>query len=83
MSWICQICGKKPSTGNTIVYRGLAKKKGGVGKKITGINRRWFKPNLQYLRAMVDGKPKRIRVCTRCISAGKVTKPVVKVKQTV
>jgi ribosomal protein L28 len=32
---------------------------------------------------VVNGKPKRIRVCTRCISAGKVTKPVVKVKQTV
>lgn len=82
MSWICQICGKKPSTGNQISRRGLAKKKGGVGKKITGITRRWYKPNLQYLRAMVDGKSKRIRVCTRCLSAGKVIKPM-QVKQTV
>jgi len=82
MSWICRICGKKPSTGNMIVRRGLAKKKGGVGKKITGINKRRFKPNLQYVRAVIDGKTKRIRVCTRCISAGKIIKPIL-VKQTV
>lgn len=82
MSWICRICGKKPSTGNKIVYRGLAKKKGGVGMKITGINKRRFKPNLQYVRAVIDGKTKRIRVCTRCISAGKIIKPIF-VKQTV
>lgn len=65
-----------------IARRGLAKKKGGVGKKITGITKRRFKPNLQYVRALVDGKSKRIRVCTRCISAGKVVKPV-NVKPTV
>jgi large subunit ribosomal protein L28 len=82
MAWICEICGKKPSTGNMIVRRGLAKKKGGVGKKITGINKRRFKPNLQSVRAVIDGKIKRIRVCTRCISAGKITKPIL-VKQTV
>ena len=31
-------------------------------------------PNLQKLRAVVDGKTARIRACTRCIKAGKVTK---------
>ncbi|PIQ88772.1 MAG: 50S ribosomal protein L28, partial [Candidatus Omnitrophica bacterium CG11_big_fil_rev_8_21_14_0_20_42_13] len=36
MSKICYICGKKPVAGRTIERRGLAKKKGGVGKKITG-----------------------------------------------
>jgi large subunit ribosomal protein L28 len=77
MSWVCQICGKKPSMGSTIVYRGLAKSKGGVGKKVTGINNRRFMPNLQYVYAVVDGKKARIRVCTRCISAGKITKPIV------
>jgi large subunit ribosomal protein L28 len=76
MPRICKICGKKPSTGNMIARRGLAKKKGGVGKKITGITKRRFNPNLQYVRAMIDGKSTRIRVCTRCISAGKVVKPV-------
>lgn len=82
MAWVCRICGKKPSTGNTIIRRGLAKKKGGVGKKITGITKRRFKPNLQYVRAMIDGKSKRIRVCTRCISAGKIEKPFT-VKKTI
>jgi large subunit ribosomal protein L28 len=62
-----------------ITRRGLAKKKGGVGRKVTGINRRRFMPNLQYTRAVIDGKTKRIRVCTACISAGKITKPFVTV----
>ena len=35
--------------------------------------RRW-QPNLQRVRAMVDGSPKYIRACTRCIRSGKVTK---------
>jgi len=77
MSFICEICGKRPSVGNTIVRRGLAKKKGGVGRKVTGISKRRFKPNLQYVRTTIGGKTKRIRVCTRCISAGKITKPVI------
>jgi large subunit ribosomal protein L28 len=80
MAWVCKICGKKPSTGNTITRRGLAKKKGGVGKKTTGITGRWFMPNLQYVKAVVDGKTVRIRVCTRCLSAGKIVKPTVKAK---
>jgi large subunit ribosomal protein L28 len=38
-------------------------------------NRRWL-PNLASLRAMVGGSVKRLRVCTRCLKAGKVTKVV-------
>ena len=71
----CSICGKTAHKGNKIVRRGLAKKKGGVGKKITGISRRWFKPNLQQVRAVVNGKVIRLKVCTGCIKAGKITKP--------
>jgi len=74
MSRICAICGKKPITGNTIARRGLAKKKGGVGKKITGITKRRFLPNLQTVRTIQDGKIRRIRVCVSCIKAGKVIK---------
>lgn len=33
-----------------------------------------FKPNLQKVRALVDGVPRRILVCTRCLRSGKVTK---------
>jgi len=74
MSKICSVCGKKPVAGRTIVRRGLAKKKGGVGQKITGINPRRFLPNLKTVRAIVDGVPQRISVCVKCLKAGKVVK---------
>lgn len=80
MSRICQICGKKPVAGRSIVRRGLAKKKGGVGQKITGITPRRFMPNLKRVKAIVDGVPQRIIVCVKCLKAGKVTKPVRVVK---
>ncbi len=76
MSKICLICGKKPVAGRTIKRRGLSKKKGGVGLKITGVNIRRFMPNLKTVRAIVDGSPKRIRVCVKCLKAGKVKKAV-------
>lgn len=75
MSKVCEICGKGPDTGNRISRRGLAKKKGGVGKRVTGVSRRTFLPNLQKIRAVVDGRTKAIRVCVKCIRAGKVVKP--------
>ena len=72
---ICAICGKKPISGNRIARRGMAKKKGGVGKKITGITKRRFLPNLQRVRAILpNGTVKHIKVCTSCIQAGKVKK---------
>ena len=74
MSRICAICGKKPQAGRSIKRRGLAKKKGGVGRKITGITKRFFLPNLQRTKAMVNGTVKRIRVCCKCLKAGKVRK---------
>ena len=72
---ICFVCGKRPITGNSIARRGMAKKKGGVGKKITGITRRRFLPNLQRIRIMLQNQtPKRVLVCTGCIKAGKIRK---------
>ncbi len=76
MSKVCEICGKRPVAGRTITRRGLAKKKGGVGQKITGVNRRRFLPNLKIVRALVNGAPKRIRICVRCLKAGKIIKAV-------
>ena len=76
MSRICEICGKKPVAGRTIVRRGLSKRKGGVGLKITGITARRFMPNLQTVRAIVRGVPQRITVCVKCLKAGKVVKSV-------
>jgi large subunit ribosomal protein L28 len=47
---------------------------GGVGRKITGITRRKFKPNIQKVHAIVDGKVTRIRVSTKAIKMGLVQK---------
>jgi large subunit ribosomal protein L28 len=38
-------------------------------------NRRW-NPNIQKVRALVDGAPRRLNVCTSCLRAGKVTRAV-------
>lgn len=76
MSKVCFSCGKKPVAGRTIVRRGLAKAKGGVGQKITGITPRRFLPNLKTVRAIVDGVPMRISVCVKCLKAGKIVKSV-------
>ncbi len=76
MSRICAICGKKPAAGRTIKRRGLAKKKGGVGQRITGISKRRFLPNLRIVRVPIGGKRKKIKVCAKCLKAGKVKKAV-------
>jgi len=46
MSKVCQVTGKKPVTGKKYTLRGIAKKKKGIGLKVTGITRRRFLPNL-------------------------------------
>lgn len=74
MSKVCDICGKGPVSGRTITRRGLAKKKGGVGKKIVRKSHRRFLPNLQKMRIVVKGSRKTVRVCTACLRSGKVTK---------
>ena len=74
MSMRCEICGKEPSFGNSISRRGMAKKKGGVGQKITGISRRMFRPNIQRVRIKIDGRVRRMRVCAQCIKGGKLQK---------
>jgi large subunit ribosomal protein L28 len=54
----------------------MAKKKGGVGQKITGISRRMFKPNIQKIRINDHGTTRRARICTKCLKGGKVLKAV-------
>lgn len=46
----CQVTGKKKEMGNQYAIRGIAKKKKGVGLKVTGIKRRSFTPNLHKKR---------------------------------
>jgi large subunit ribosomal protein L28 len=76
MSRECSISGKRTSTGRMYTRRGLAKSKGGVGRKITGNNLRTFKPNIQKVRAVVDGRIVRIKVSAKLIRRGFVTKPM-------
>ena len=63
MAAVCEVCGKHPSFGNSISHSHRRNK------------RRW-NPNIQRVRAMINGAPRRIHVCTSCIKAGKITKPV-------
>jgi large subunit ribosomal protein L28 len=53
MSRVCSITGAKPAKGNVIHRRGLAKKKGGVGRHVTKNVARTFLPNLKTRRIWV------------------------------
>jgi len=75
MSKICTICGKRGISGRRYAYRGAAKKKGGTGRKTTRVTKRRFLPNLQKIRIDLNGRIKRVYVCTSCIKEGKVRKP--------
>ena len=76
MGMQCDICGKKPILGNQIARRGKAKYLGGVGRKITGISRRVFRPNLQNIQvAGANGAVHKARVCVQCIRSGRVQRP--------
>lgn len=78
MAQKCDVCGKKPATGNRVSQRGKPKYLGGNGRKTTGITRRLFRPNLQKIRVQQGGGVVTKRVCTACIRAGRVQKAVVR-----
>ncbi len=63
MAAVCEVCGKRPSFGMSISHSHRRTK------------RRW-NPNIQRVRAIVNGSPRRVHVCTSCIRAGKITKAV-------
>ena len=69
MSRACQVTGRRTTVGNHYTRRGLAKAKGGVGKKTTGIARRKFKVNLQWKRIWVRelGRYVRVRISTQAL----------------
>ncbi len=76
MSRVCYFTGRRTVAGRSIARRGKAKHLGGVGRKVTGISKRKFKPNIQKVRAVVDGRVCRIRVSAKAIRMGLVQKPV-------
>jgi len=63
MAAVCEVCGKHPSFGMAVSHSHRRTK------------RRW-NPNIQRVRAVVNGTTKRVDVCTSCLKAGKVVKAV-------
>jgi large subunit ribosomal protein L28 len=63
MSRICEICGKKPSTGFNVSHANNKTKKV------------WY-PNLQKVKALRNGTVRSVKVCTRCIRSGAIVKAV-------
>jgi large subunit ribosomal protein L28 len=61
MAYRCDLCGKSRQKAHNVSHSNIK-------------TRKWQEPNLQRVRAVIDGHVKRIRVCTRCIRSGKVTK---------
>ncbi|MHC4242338.1 MAG: 50S ribosomal protein L28, partial [Planctomycetota bacterium] len=72
----CFFTGKRTISGTRIARRGKAKYLGGVGKRVTGSTKRKFKPNIQRVRAVVNGKVCRIKVSAKAIRMGLVQKPL-------
>jgi large subunit ribosomal protein L28 len=58
---VCDVCGKRPGFGNKVSFSHHR------------TPRRW-NPNIQTRRIVINGTPRRLRVCTSCIKAGKVTR---------
>lgn len=61
----CYYCGKRTVSGSRVSHA-------------HNVTKRTFKPNLQRVRALVDGTVKRVYSCTRCLRSGKVVKPPVR-----
>jgi len=67
MAQHCQFCEKTPMTGRNVSH----------AHNVTA--RKWHL-NLKTVRAVVNGRVRRARACTRCIRSGRVTKPAVPVR---
>jgi len=63
MANVCEICNKGVLSGMNVSHSHLKTK------------RKW-KPNIQRVRAVVNGEVKHINVCTRCLRSGKVQRSI-------
>ncbi len=61
MAMRCDVCGKGPMFGQNVSHA-------------NNTTKRRFNPNLQNVRALVNGGVKKLKVCTKCLKSGKVTK---------
>jgi len=74
MARICELTGTGPIKGSHIWRSGKAKKKGGIGTHVTAITKRRFMPNLQRVKAVINGEVRYIRVTASAIKKGLVVK---------
>jgi large subunit ribosomal protein L28 len=65
MAKACEICGKKTVFGRNVSHA-------------HNVTSRTWEPNLQHVRALVEGKVQRIWTCTRCLRSGKIVKAPVR-----
>ena len=63
MAHVCEVCGKGELAGNNVSHSHLK-------------TRRTWAPNIQRVRAVVEGETKRINVSTRCLRSGKVQRAI-------
>jgi large subunit ribosomal protein L28 len=59
----CFVCNRQRMAGQNVSHA-------------NNVTKRVFNVNLQSVRALVDGRPKKVTVCTRCIRGGKIQKAV-------
>ncbi len=74
MARFCELTGKGPAKGSRIWRSGKAKKKGGIGTHITAVTKRRFMPNLQRVKAIVNGEVRYVRVAASALKKGLVVK---------
>ena len=74
MARICEFTGKRPIKGSIIWRSGKSKKSGGIGTHVTAITKRRFLPNLQRVKAVVNGEVRYVRVAASAIKKGLIVK---------
>ena len=67
----CEFCGKDVKFGIKVSHSHRRSNRTSHSHRRS--NRTW-KPNVQRVKAIVDGSPKRVYACTRCLRSGKVTR---------
>jgi large subunit ribosomal protein L28 len=61
MAFACDFCGKSRQRAHKVSHSNIK-------------TRKWQQPNLQSVRALIEGRIVRVRACTRCIRSGRVVK---------
>ena len=80
MARVCDFCDRGTESGAQVARRGLPKKQGGIGLRIPGRTKRKVKVNIQRVTGVVGGERKRVKICGRCLKAGRLVRPRVKQK---